>query len=89
MPGILYSYSTPAPIPQAPLSSARNNHKTRNVTVKTQNVNIIDPIRNGILTENHIMENKREKSVITMWVSALSDGSYSSSGGVCLGASPF
>ncbi len=81
MPGMLYSYSTPAPMSKAPLSSAKNNQSTRSVTIVTQKVNIIDPMRKGVLMTIQLNLKKSEKRYTTMIVRAESEGSYSSVGG--------
>ena len=82
---MLYSYSTPAPISQAPLSSAKNKQRTRSAIINVQTVNSVDPMRKGILMTNQLNLKKSEKRCTTIIVRAESDGSYSSGGGdACL-----
>ena len=57
MPGMLYRWSTLAPISLPPLSSAKNSPSTRSVMIVAKNLKTL----NGILTNNRAIENRREK----------------------------
>ena len=61
MPGMLYRWSTLAPISHAPLSSANINHSTRNVMIVAKNVKTLD----GTLKNNRAIENRKEKLIFS------------------------
>ena len=61
MPGMLYRWSTLAPISLPPLSSAKNSHSTRSVMIVAKNVKTLD----GTLKNNRAIENRKEKLIFS------------------------